>query len=109
VTVAPTSEPRTVKAPVFRSTPPEPVAVEAVAVETTPEPTVEPAPIASHPITDRLVAEGLSFDAFLGWARTQGFPWAETAGSVDEIPKRDAEKIVKGLNAVVTAIKGGAK
>ena len=109
VAVAPTAEPRTVKAPVFRTTPPEPVAVEAVAVDATPEPTVEPAHIASHPITDRLSAEGLSFDAFLGWARTQGFPWAETAGSVDEIPKRDAEKIVKGLNAVVTAIKGGAK
>lgn len=110
-----------VASPVFRSlakvedeplalavTPPEPVAVEAVAVDATPEPAAEPAPTLSHPITDRLTAEGLSFDSFLRWARSQGFSWGETAGSIDEIPAKDAAKLAKGMNAIVAAIKGGA-
>ena len=135
VAVAPTAEPRTVKAPVFRSTPPAPVVVEAASVEPTPEGSTQPAPtptaspvvevevahattVATSPspattpqdaIASRLKAEGLDFDDLLGWARTQAFPWAETAASLDEVPAKDAGKLARGLNAIVTAIKGGAR
>ena len=120
VTVAPTAAPRTVATPVFRTTPPAPVAVEAVSVDPAPAPDAPaqpaPAPVADAvlvPVTtphdaiaSRLKAEGLDFDDLLGWARTQAFPWAETAASLDEIPSKDAGKLARGLNAIVAAIKG---
>jgi hypothetical protein len=122
---------REAKAPVFRqpaptaptSTPPAsndgdlaPVAPEATAqpapAPTAPpivEATLIPATTPHDAIASRLKAEGLDFDDLLGWARTQAFPWAETAASLDEIPTKDAAKLAKGLNAIVTAIKGGAR
>jgi len=90
-----------------------------------PEATAQPAPVPTAPpvveatlipaatpqdtIASRLKAEGLDFDDLLGWARTQAFPWAETAASLDEVPAKDAGKLARGLNAIVTAIKGGAR
>lgn len=121
VTVAPTAAPRTIATPVFRATPPAPVAVEAVSVDTAPETPAQPAPapVAEAvvvPVTTphdaiaaRLKTEGLDFDDLLGWASKQAFPWAETAASLDEIPAKDAGKLARGLNAIVIAIKAGGR
>jgi hypothetical protein len=125
VAVSPTAEPRTVKTPVFRSTPTAPVVVESASVEPTPEGSTQPAPAPTAPpvveatlipvatphdtIAARLKAEGLDFDDLLTWARTQAFPWAETAASLDEVPAKDAGKLARGLNAIVAAIKGGVR
>lgn len=128
VAVTPTAAPRTVATPIFRATPTDPVTVQTVGVDATPEATTEPAPApvveaevvpmpqaapAATPqgeLAKCVTEAGHTFDEFQAWAWHQRFYTDELTG-FDEVPGDVAKRLVKAKTGVLKSIathKGGA-
>lgn len=125
VEVTPTAPARTLT-PRFKRPEPTAAAPHMATVEATPEaaPTTPPpsvgddgdlGPVAPVETEEHkalfavITGAGATFDTFLAWAITEGYPGAADWAGIADVPVETASKLVKAGKGLASALKGGAK